>query len=141
MTGFPWNHYACLRDELDQPNVNDRSWGIEAALNRIAAGEFTNPATIDADIERTIANEQRRERHRAALRRRHLTPDQANPHPETHLVARAELRSAKRKTTPTKWGLLVAVAEGHDYADLAATNGSTAGALRAKVFRLRREIA
>jgi hypothetical protein len=37
--------------------------------------------------------------------------------------------------------LLVAVAEGHKYADLAATNGSSGGALRAKVFRPCRDIA
>jgi phage/plasmid primase-like uncharacterized protein len=141
MTGFPWHHYAYLQDELDDFRVSDRSWGIEAALNRIVAGDFTDSTTINIDIGRTIANEERRERYRAALRRLHLTTNDASPHAEEHLVARAELRAAEAKTTKKKWRLLVAIGEGHDYAELAAAEGATIGSLRAKVFRLRREIA
>jgi hypothetical protein len=141
MTVFPWNHYSRLQAELDNPNISDRSWGVEAAMSRILAGEFTDPLTINDDLDRAIASEQRRERHRAALRRRHLMIVESGPHPEQHLVARAELRAAEGKMTPPKWRLLVAVAEGYDYTDLAAAEGATLGALRARVFRLRREVA
>ena len=44
------------------------------------------------------------------------------------------------RAKPAKWGLLLCVAEGNDYTGLAVSNGTTSGALRAKVFRLRREI-
>jgi hypothetical protein len=46
-----------------------------------------------------------------------------------------------RKRRRPKWGLLLAVVEGNDCTDPAASNGTTSGALHAKVFRLRREIA
>ncbi len=141
MTGIPWDQYACLQAELaGNPAVGDRSWGIEAALNRILAGEFGNSPTIDADVKRAVASEQRRERHRAALRCRYLVPIDRSPHPEIQLFARAGLRSAKARTTNTKWRLLLEVGEGHEYAELAVARRTTSGALRAQVFRLRREI-
>jgi hypothetical protein len=142
MTGFPWDKVLCLQAELlGNPDISNRNWGVEAALDRILAGEFIDPVTIDSDIERAIATEQRRERHRAALRRRHFAVAEIGQHPEQHLIARAELRAAAYKTTPPKWRLLVSVAEGHDYGELAVAEGTTLGALRARVFRLRREVA
>jgi hypothetical protein len=68
-------------------------------------------------------NEQRRERHRTALRRRYLVVEELGRHPEQDLVAQAELREMEAKTTKPKWRLLVAVAEGHNYADLAVAEG------------------
>lgn len=42
---------------------------------------------------------------------------------------------------PGEMGSAGSVAEGHDYAELAAINRTSNGALRANVFRYRREIA
>ena len=44
------------------------------------------------------------------------------------------------RAKPVKWGLLLCVAEGNDYPASLSATGTTSGALRAKVFRLRREI-
>jgi hypothetical protein len=142
MTGIPWDQYARLQAELrDNPTVGDRAWGTEAGLNRILAGEFADSPTIDADIKRAVASEQRRDRHRAALRRRYLLPLDDSPHPEIQLFARAGLRSARARTTDMDWRLLFGVGEGHEYAELAVARQTTNGALRAQVFRLRRKIA
>jgi hypothetical protein len=142
MLDFPWGKYACLRAELQaNRSVGNRSWGIEAGLNRIlSAGLTSHPPANDEDIERAISNEQRRERHRAALRRRHLVKEEGGPDPETSLQARAELRSVRAKAIKSAWNLLCAVAVGHDFAEIAAAKGGTSGALRVRVFRLRREM-
>lgn len=155
MVDFLWAKYAPLQAELrDNHTVGDRSWGVEAGLNRILSAEPTDhPPANDDDIERVVSSEQRRERHRAALRRLYLTEDDGprrngtavnsprGPDPETFLQVRAELKSARAKVTKSDWVLLCAVAVGRDYAEIAAANGGTPGAMRVRVLRLRREIA
>jgi len=144
MVDFLWGKYACLQAELrDKPSVGNRSWGIEAGLNRILSSVplSNDPSANDDDIERAVNNEQRRERHRAALRHLYLVTEEPGPHPETSLQARAELRLARAKVTKSDWDLLSAVAIGHDYAEIAAAEPRTPGALRVRVLRLRREVA
>jgi hypothetical protein len=143
MIDFPWDKYAFLQAELrDKPSVGNRSWGIEAGLNRILSAEplSSNHPLANDDIERAVNNEQRRERHRAELRRLYLVKEEPGPHPETSLQARAELRLARAKVTKSGWDLLCAVAVGRDYAEIATANGGAPGALRVRVLRLRREV-
>jgi DNA-directed RNA polymerase specialized sigma24 family protein len=109
-------------------------------MNHIAANAPT-PANDDDYVDRTISTAQRRERYRAALRRLYLIRDVAGPHPDQQLDARAALRSARARVTKAEWILLCAVAVGYSYTEIAARRGSTAGALRVRVSRLRRDIA
>jgi len=155
MVDFSWDKYAPLQAELrDNHTVGDRSWGVEAGLNGILSAEPTShPPANDDDIQRVVSSEQRRERHRAALRRLYLTEDDGmrrngmpvnsprGPDLETFIEVRAELKSTRTKVTKSDWDLLCAVATGREYAEIAAAKGGTVGALRVRVSRLRREIA
>jgi hypothetical protein len=140
----PWDKYASLQAELrDTYTVGNRTWAVEDAMNHIAAAEPTapTPANDDDYIDRTIRTAQRRERYRAALRRVYLVQEPVGPRPDQHLDARADLRSARAKIAKADWDLLCAVAVGRSYTEIAAQRGSTAGALRVRVSRLRRDIA
>ncbi len=67
----PWAVYARLQAELDRrKQVDDRSCGLEAGLNRLLAMRV-QPLTEEA-VSRAVRSESRRERHRAQLRRVHL---------------------------------------------------------------------
>jgi hypothetical protein len=138
MVDFPWSNYALLQAELrDDYSIGNRSWGLEAALNRLVSN---NPPANDNEIQRVIKSEQRRERNRAALRRLHLG-NGAGFDPEASLQAQISLKSLKAKVSSSDWRLLFAVGIGRDYAEIVGANGGTAGALRVRVFRFRREAA
>jgi hypothetical protein len=137
---FTWSKYAQLQAELrDNHSVGDRSWGIEAGLNRILAAPIGESPANDNDIQRAVSSRQRRERHRAALRRLYLVNNEAGPHPEAFLQARAELRSIRAKVISSDWHLLCAVGVGLEYAEIATVKGASTGALRVRVSRLRRK--
>ena len=88
MVDFPWDRYACLQAQLRQGHrVSDRSWGIEAGLNRILSPELTTQPPANDDIDRVVNNEERQQRHRAELRRRHLVNDEAALDPAASLQA------------------------------------------------------
>ena len=143
MNDFPWDKYAALQAELrDTYTVGNRSWAVEDAMNHITVGPIEEtPANDDGYVDRAVSTAQRRERHRAALRRLYLVEGHAGPHPEEQLDARAALRSARAKAAKADWDLLCAVAVGCSYTEIAAWRGSSAGALRVRVSRLRRDIA
>jgi hypothetical protein len=142
MVDFPWEKYACLQAQLqDNRNITNRTWGLEAGLDRILTGVPADwsPAN-DNDVQRAISSTERRERHRAALRRVYIRNEDGTPHPDPFFQARAELRFAKAYVTKSDWALLSAVAAGFSYTEISATNGNKPGALRVSVLRLRRQI-
>ncbi len=144
MDHSPWDYYASFQAELmDTYTVGNRSWAVEDVLTGIAAVGPTlpTPANDDDYVDRAISTAQRRERYRAALRRVYLVQNPTGPHPEQQLDARVALRSARTKVSKADWDLLSAVAVGWSYTEIAARRGSTAGALRVRVSRLRRDIA
>lgn len=138
-----WDKYASLQAELRGTfTVSNRSWAVEDFLNQLAAVGPTDQVSANDDgyVERAVSTAQRRERHRAVLRRLYLLED-PHPHPEEYLDARAGLRSVRAKVTKADWNLLCALAAGRGYTKIAAHRGGTVGALRVRVSRLRREIA
>jgi hypothetical protein len=141
MNDSPWDKYQLMQAELRTTyTVGNRSWAVEDAMNHIAEAGLTHQTPANDDyVDRVISTTQRRERHRAALRRLYLVEDHAGPHPEEQLDARAALRSARAKVSKSDWDLLCAVAVGRSYAEMAARRGTTAGALRVHVSRLRHD--
>ena len=83
----------------------------------------------------------RRERHQAVLRRTRLAAVIATPPcTEATADAREQLRVAAGRIGLDNWPLLLSVASGEAYGDLARVHGCSAGALRVRVVRLRREL-
>ena len=92
------------------------------------------------------AHRHQNSRRKARLRQRKARLRQRSPAPtisrtrDLHPSIEVFVQECHLRAKPAKWGLLLCVAEGNDYTGLAVSNGTTSGALRAKVFRLRREI-
>jgi DNA-directed RNA polymerase specialized sigma24 family protein len=131
-----WAAYARLQAKLSATATTDsRTWGLEAGLDRfldLAGREIPR----DADIDRAVQSESRRERYRARLRSIRCAADIPSV-PEDAVEARRSLRALRDATTPNDWALLLAVADGCDYGEVAASLGVTAGQLRVRVMRLR----
>jgi hypothetical protein len=131
----PWSAYQRLQSQLDEHNhIDDRNWGLEAALNSILNTSQASPPS-EVEIVRSIASEARRERHRAHLRRKHLTQSEPVFDPRKMLEARSSLRAIRSFVAPDDWKLLVALSEGHEYQELGAP-----GRLRVRVLRLRHDV-
>jgi len=127
----PWDAYVRLQTSLDDiTEVNNRSWGIEAGLDAILAG-----AAAPSNLPTIVATAERRERHRARLRRtfsKALWPVVDQP---AAIEARVELGQIQRLLPSADWQLMSSVASGMDYRSL-AKNGATPGSLRIRVMRI-----
>ena len=141
----PWSSYGRLQAELahghggDQQTwrIDDRSWGIEAALTRLLADE---PPVV-SELDRTIQSASRKERHRRRLRRIHLPVNGATgTSVEGALDARDGLRRIAQLVSAQDSALLRAVGEGHEYKEISANTKLTSGVLRTRVLRLRRTL-
>lgn len=136
----PWNLYLALQTKLLKSNeVDDASWGCEAALNRMLTSDpACDPPVSNEDIDRWTRSESRRERHRARLRRLRMVR-LADEHAasERELLAQQKLRAVRELVTDEEWTLLYAVSEGRGYAEIAAITGRNSGALRIRILRLR----
>jgi len=133
----PWDYYLNVQAKLRKSTtVDDSSWGLEAALDRIlAAGATASPQAI----ERTARSESRRERHRARLRRQHRLREEAVMDGKAQVRARQHLRIIKGSVSENDWMLLCDLGAGCNYDEIAATTGASAGALRVRAHRLRDE--
>ncbi len=137
---YPWDEYARRQAKLARTiRVGDQSWGLEAGLNRIVSAPSGCPPTRD-EIDRAVASASRRERYQAGLRLANLAQNAVTAHPEGALLALTELRTARTRLPQDGWALLSEVAAGRNYEQLAAELGARAGALRARVLRLRRAL-
>jgi hypothetical protein len=135
----PWRAYARLQEQLARTrHVDGDTWGLETALNHILKGA----SFATDDLDRTVRSEARKERHRAALRRKYPPEvSTGKPTPENPIHARRLLRRARILVTGAQWDLLHAVADGQEYKDLAIVADMAPGALRARVLRMRRTLA
>lgn len=133
----PWDDYLNVQAKLRKSTtVNDSSWGLEAALDRIlAAGATASPEAI----ERTARSESRRERYRARLRRQHRPREGEAVDREAQVRARQHLRIIRGSVSDDDWMLLCDLGAGCSYDEIAATAGSSAGVLRVRAHRLRNE--
>jgi hypothetical protein len=137
---FPWNEYYRLqRLLLSRPEVDDRSWGYEEALDRIL--ESLPVGVGPAEIERISASAGRRERSRGRIRRIRLVCEGDPRQPEPRLEARDELKAARDRVTDGEWNLLAELTDGRPYSSVASETKTTEGALRTKVARIRQKLA
>ena len=142
---FPWNIYEENQSKAVRcGRVTDRSWGIEAGLNRfLAAVEsgsgITDPQRFQNSIDRAMATGSRVERYRAQLRRKCLRQDPER-HAEYHMLAQACLAEIRSIVSTEEWKLLISVATGITCREIATSRGSTAGSVRIRLSRLRKRL-
>lgn len=133
-----WANYAQLQQRLaSRSSIDDHSWGMEAQLDRL----LEQPGCDDETLARVGASASRKARHRARLGRIYLTVQDSAPGPEAPACARRDLRSIRAAVNDNDWRLLVAVASGYGYDELAAERRVTTGSLRARVLRQRVRLA
>jgi hypothetical protein len=129
-----WDKYARLQAALDSKSgIDSHAWGLEAAMN----GLLDKQLSTSDQAELAISSAARKERNRARLRRLYIgSPPPVDIGPQ--IEARDELRIAREHLEPREWALLIAVAQGQAYDELAVVYGVGVGALRVRVLRIRR---
>ena len=131
----PWGAYLRLQSRLDRSScLNDHNRALEAGLDGILEAVTINAVFADTDVARAVASEARRERHRAQLRRRYLSPNEPTIDPNGLVEARSALRLIQRAVTASDLTLLTQVAAGQEYGELGSR-------LRVRVSRLRKKLA
>jgi|ERR1700722_5399244 len=139
----PWGAYAHLQARSGRKSkIDSLSWGMEEEMNLF----LENPSAFKAGAvrrgERLRATVARRERHRSSLRRAHeaeLAPPPCNPIPQ--LEAREALGDIEAAITPAQWALVLAVAKGHEYAEISLKQQISVLAARAQMSRFRQQFA
>ena len=135
----PWEAYLCLQSELDETNqVSNRSWGLEAGLDAILA---VTPSAPPANLPTAMATTERRERHRARLRRTYQSALRPLVDQPTVVEARVDLEKVRRLLHATDWKLISSVAMGMDYQEIGRDIGATPSSLRIRVMRIRTSLA
>jgi hypothetical protein len=112
--------------------VNGRSWGLETALDAILDG-----AALPLSLPTTIATAERRERHRARLRRTYSSALMPIVDQPAVIETRAELEQIWRSLPSSDWKLISNVAVGEDYRTMGNDLGATPSSLRVRVMRIR----
>jgi hypothetical protein len=135
---FPWCVYAEHQTKAGScGRVTDRSWGIENGLNKfltvVTSGSVPeNQTEFRSAINRAVSTGSWVERNHARLGRKFLRPSRG--YAERPALARARLAEIRKSVSTAEWGLLIAVAAGVGYHEMA---GLTAGSARTRVARLR----
>jgi hypothetical protein len=137
-----WRAYARIQLQLSRcTRLGYRAWGLEAGLNFLLRPEAE---TSESELERTMAAAARRHRYQSALIRRDrgsANDDEADPRSISEAVgAQQALRRIRSSVSETDWFALTSLAEGSGYADLAEPLGTSIGALRVRVFRVRNQL-
>lgn len=136
---FPWCIYAEHQSKAARcGRVTDRSWGIENGLIDFLTavesdGVPSNHEEFQQGIERAMATASWVERNHARLGRKYFRQEQ-EPHAEPGMLARVRLGQIRDSVSAEEWLLLIAVAAGVAYHEMA---GMSAGGARTRVARLR----
>lgn len=141
-----WQDYARIQREADRSRTNSRYWAVDDAadvvLDWIKASPETS-ASNDATIRNLFSNRAQKYRRRAQILHHQLVPVAAGvtvPSVSEQVEAMAELDRLRGIVSEADWDLLVAIAEGESYADLADCLGDSVGALKMRVSRLRKQL-
>ena len=131
----PWGVYARLQARSSRNfRIDSFSWGMEEEMNLF----ISDPVGCKSQGDRLRATVARRERHRASLRTTHEAELALQPHnPVSNLEAREALGKLASALTPSQLALAMAVASGHDYAEIRLKQGLSIMAARAQMYRLR----
>jgi hypothetical protein len=136
---FPWCIYAEHQSKAARcGRVTDQSWGIENGLTDfLTAVESdsvpSNQEEFRQGIDRAVATGSWVERNHARLGRKYLRQEQES-HAERGMQASVRLAEIHGIVSAEEWSLLMAVAAGVAYHEMA---GMTAGGARTRVARLR----
>jgi hypothetical protein len=138
-----WLRYAELQQRSSNtPYLNDFTWGIECALDYLlhAIQTDTVPLDLDEAIKRTIASGSRRQRSRSLTLKTWMAPPESN---STSALAEARLGLERIRTTVKDADRRVLFDAGFGYTDreIADRHGSTPGAIRVRLSRLRLKLA
>lgn len=153
-----WEAYERLQRKLSSTSSIAHAAALEEALNVILQPDFVPGAVDEEDFSRVAASAARQERHRATLRARARHSADANLaiasfdddtceiglRPsciEDALHARKQLARLAAMLREPDWELLMGVAVGTTYNELAQEQAASATALRSRVCRLRELIA
>lgn len=149
-----WQAYARLQKKLSETSCVTIGSALEEALNVVHDPNFRPDAVLEADLRRIAASAARQDRHRQTLRRLMLaenldgaswvSEDGDVAHASSlddYVHARRELARLFATLREADWELLIGVASGDSYDDLAEQCSSTPSALRSRVCRLRQVIA
>ena len=107
----PWNASAFAQAQLsNRTAVGDRSWGLEAALNRLVVNTASDPAQL-ATVQ---ASAERRSRYgRALVTRNAAALSGEAPSVEAQMEARSDLIFLGRHLSAPDMASLLAVGLGH----------------------------
>ena len=140
---YAWLRYAELqqRSRKTQDFINDYSWGLESALNfllnAIETGTVpSNPADLDAALNRAIASGARLCRSRSATLKKWVLPSELT---STHTAAEANIELARIEGAVKETDAKILLDAGLGYSDreIADRHASTPGAVRTRLSRLR----
>jgi DNA-directed RNA polymerase specialized sigma24 family protein len=139
---YAWLRYADLQQRsIKDQDFNDYTWGLESALNfllnAIETGAVpSNPADLDAAINRVIASGARLCRSRSATLKKWVLPAELI---STHTAAEANIELARIEGAVKQSDGQILLDAGLGYTDreIAQRHSSTPGAVRARLSRLR----
>lgn len=153
-----WEAYARLQRRLSQTTCITTAAALEAALNVVHRPDF-RPEDFTDDVFKTVADTAgRRERDHLQILRRHAAPQQTSRFTmpdgsedaavdvwpkslDDQVHASRELARIEAMVPAADWELLIGVAVGGSYEELAIELASSSGALRSRVCRLRQMVA
>ena len=128
-----WRDYLRLQEQLaEMRHVNDRSWGIEAGLDRLL------DAAPPEELKRVVDSAGRKERHRARMRHVHVLERALEV--EANLDARHRLARLMVHANVAERAILSAMGEGLGPTEIAALQGVSAGSMRVRIHRLRQQL-
>jgi hypothetical protein len=139
----PWAAYARLQARSGRNSkIDSLSWGLEEEMDLLLENPSAYKGQDARRGERLRATVARRERHRASLRKIHETDLAPLPcDPLLQFEAREALGAIEASITPAQWALVVAIAEGHEYAEISLKQCISVVAARAQIWRLRQQFA
>lgn len=143
---YAWLRYADLQQRSRKAEeLNDYSWGIEAALNYLLRVLETgtvpfNQSDLDAALSRAIASGARLRRSRSLAQRTWLVPPDSL---STNSAAEAsiELDRIGRDVKEADGEILLDAGFGYTDREIASRHASTPGAIRVRLSRLRVKLA
>ena len=131
----PWDAYASVQAQLfARTAVGDRSWGLEAALNRLVVSRPPDPAQL-ATVQ---ASAERRARYGRALIARNVAAlNSEAPSPDAQMEARSDLIFLGRHLSAPDMASLSAVGLGHPASTEAARQRVARARRRARMLLIK----
>ena len=131
----PWDAYASVQAQLSTRTVvGDRSWGLEAALNRLIVSGPPDPA----QLETMQASAERRARYgRALIARNFAALNNEAPSADAQMEARSDLIFLARHLSAPDMASLSAVGLGHPASTEAARQRVARARRRARMLLIK----